>query len=62
MIYIILGEQEALTSFFQAMEGIQCTETGWELGDNGIHIDRLILDSISCVSRGSWQPLLRLLP
>jgi len=61
MICVNSGELEVLNPLFQAMEEVQCTEPGWELGDNGIHIDRIILDSISCVSRGSWQPLLRLI-
>jgi hypothetical protein len=47
---------------FQAMEGVRCTEAGWKVGKGGIQIDRLVFDSLSCVSRGSWQPLLRLLP
>lgn len=47
---VSLGKREALNSVFQVMEGLQCTEPGWELGDKGICIDRLILDSISCVS------------
>jgi len=44
------------------MEGVQCTEPDWKVGKGGIQTDRLVLGSLSCVSRGSWQPLLLLLP
>jgi len=51
-----------VAEFIAAMEGAQCTEPSWKVGKGGIEINRLVLDSVSCVSRGSWQPLIRLLP
>lgn len=51
-----------VAEFIASVEGVQCTEAGWKVGRDGIQIDRLVLYSVSCVSRGSWQPLLRLLP
>ncbi|KAF9648914.1 hypothetical protein BDM02DRAFT_2009719 [Thelephora ganbajun] len=51
-----------IVEFIAAMEGVHCVDAGWKVGGDGIRIDHLILDSVSCVSRGSWQPLIRLLP
>ncbi|KAF9790373.1 hypothetical protein BJ322DRAFT_384204 [Thelephora terrestris] len=51
-----------IAEFITSMEGVQCTEPCWKVGKDGIQIDRLVLSSVSCVSRGSWQPQLRLLP
>ena len=57
----IRGSQ-MLIRLSQSMEGVQCTEAGWKVGKDGIQIDHLVLYSVSCVSRGSWQPLLRIRP
>lgn len=51
-----------VAEFIASMEGVQCTEASWKVGKDGIQIGRLVLHSVSCVSRGSWQPILRLLP
>jgi len=51
-----------VAEFIAAMEGTQCAEPSWTVGKGGIQINRLVLDSVSCVSRGSWQPFIRLLP
>jgi len=51
-----------IAEFVTTMEDAQCTEPGWKVGKDGIQIDHLVLCSVSCVSRGSWQPLLRLRP
>lgn len=51
-----------VAEFIASMESTHCTEANWKVGRDGIQIDRLVLSSVSCVSRGSWQPLLRLIP
>ncbi|KAF9650329.1 hypothetical protein BDM02DRAFT_1453690 [Thelephora ganbajun] len=47
--------------FLEAMEGVESTDMAWKVGRGHITARDLVLVSLAQVSRGSWQPLLRLL-
>lgn len=43
------------------MEGVECADLAWKVGSNCITVENLVLVSLTRASKGSWQPLLRLL-
>lgn len=45
----------------KAMEGVESTDMAWKVGRGHITARDLVLVSLAQVSKGSWQPLLRLL-
>jgi len=51
-----------IAEFIEDMEDVECADLAWKVGSRSIIVDHLVLVSLTHVSRGSWQPLLRLLP
>ncbi|KAF9777448.1 hypothetical protein BJ322DRAFT_1056084 [Thelephora terrestris] len=47
--------------FLEAMEGVETEDMAWKVGRGHIVASDLVLVSLAQVSKGSWQPLLRLL-
>lgn len=45
----------------KAMEGIESMDPAWKVGRGHIAAKDLVLVLLAQVSKGSWQPLLRLL-
>ena len=45
----------------KAMEDVESTDLAWKVGRGHIAAKDLVLVSLAQVSKGSWQPLLRLL-
>lgn len=45
----------------KAMEDVESTDLAWKVGRGHITARDLVLVSLAQVSKGSWQPLLRLL-
>jgi len=43
------------------MEDVECGDLAWKVGSKNVKVDNIVLVSLTRVSKGSWQPLLRLL-
>lgn len=52
----------SLLNPFKLMEEVESTDMVWKVGRGHITAKDLVLVSLTQVSKGSWQPLLRLLP
>ncbi|KAF9653962.1 hypothetical protein BDM02DRAFT_3182392 [Thelephora ganbajun] len=50
-----------IAEFIEAMEGVECADLAWKVGSKNIKVDNLVLVSLIRVSKGSWQPVIRLL-
>lgn len=59
----VLSSRVAMSLFVnpsKAMEDVESTDLAWKVGRDHITAKDLVLVSLAQVSKGSWQPLLRL--
>ena len=57
----VLSSSYSFVNPSKAMEDVESTDLAWKVGQGHITAKDLVLVSLAQVSKGSWQPLLRLL-